>query len=105
MIDLEPAHPRLGVAQCPTVVAGADGRDLGGTAVERVEHNAVKEGCTHAQVAGHPLLRLEVQLGQEVTGEPLIGLGVAERGRQPLEAEPVGGDMLRGARRRPVTHQ
>lgn len=68
---------------------------MDGSALERVEDNAVKERCAHPQVAGHRFLRLELELGQEVTSEPLIGFGVSDGRRQPLKAEPVGGDVLR----------
>lgn len=106
MIHLEPAHAWLRVAQRATVVARPDHRDLSAPALQPVEDDAVEERSAHAQVAGHPLvLRFECGASRDIAREPIVRFGVAERGRQPLKAEPVGGDPSRGARGLPVTHR
>jgi hypothetical protein len=97
MVDLEPPNPGLGVTQRAAVVAGADGGHLLDSSPQPVDHGPIKERRAAAEVVRHALAGGELRLRRtgHVLGQPLVRRRVPERGRQPLETEPVGGHPLR----------
>jgi len=53
MIDLEPAHPRLGVARGPPVIAGGCDHHLSHAALQGADHHPVEELGARRQVPEH----------------------------------------------------
>ena len=104
MVDLEPSHSRLGVAQRPSVVSGADRRHLEDVPRQRVHDHSIEERRAPPQVPPHGLVLVEAERTGHVARQALVGVGIAERRRQALVAEAIGGDPLRGGRRLALTH-
>jgi hypothetical protein len=103
MVHLEPADPRLGVAERAAVVAGRADHDLPHAAVDGADDSPVEERGARGEVVVYPVRRGH-QTGRDVGGQGLVGGGSAVRRRDPGEAEPVRRDPAGGYRGTPVFH-
>jgi hypothetical protein len=104
VVDLEPAHAALGVAERAAVVPGAADDDLPDPAVERVHHHPVEERRPRPQVLVHPGAGRTLEAVGDVTGQGLVRGRVAVRGLDPRVIQPVRGHAACGARRRAFSH-
>ncbi len=103
MVHLEPADPRLGVAERAAVVAGRADHDLPHTAVDGADDGPVEERGARGEVVVHPVRRGH-QTGRDVGGQGLVGSGSPVGRRDPGEAEPVRCHPAGGYRGTPVIH-
>ena len=95
VVELEPAHARLGVAQAATVVARADGDQLGRAGGDGVDHHLVEEEGAGLEVAREGVVG-QLEPGGHVGLQPLVVVGPAVVGRDPPERQPLGRDTLGG---------
>ena len=90
VVDLEPAHAGLRVAQRPTVIPRGGDHHLAHAAIKGADHDAVEERRAGGQVGDHRCGGLDRCGAGDVTSQALVGRRIARGGLDPLEPEPVG---------------
>ena len=87
MVNLEPAHTPLGVAEGPAVVAGRPEDDLADAPADGPDHHPVEKPGAGVEVVAHPPRGLLAR--RDVGGQRLVRGGIAVASRHPGEAEAV----------------
>jgi hypothetical protein len=89
VVEFEPSDSRLGVAKAPAVIAGPENHRLIGAGVDRLDHDAVKEGGSGLEVPRHPGWAWVDPRG-DVGLQLLVCVGLAICRHDAWEGQPLG---------------